>query len=149
MNNKIYKFRAWDKNSKKMYSPEEIESIPNHSDKFEGTIALVNNGQFPSLAGHYARPESCVELMQFTGLKDKNGKEIFEGDIVSCYSWFDGMSNKPDEKIIKVVKMEFDTTISERDEGGPDGTRMYEDIEVIGNIFENPTIALSFGMQWT
>ena len=141
MNDRIYKFRAWDKHSKKMYSPEEIESIPNRSEEFEGVICLVNNSQVKhNLTGRYTRLESCVEIMQFTGLKDKNNKEIFEGDIVSCYSWFDGMDNKPEEKTNIVVEMKFDTTISEKWGGGPDGVRRYEDIEVIGNIFENPEL---------
>jgi len=140
MNNKIYKFRAWDKLEKKMYSPSEIESIPNDNDEI-GIISLVNNGQFTHLAGHYVRLKSCIELMQFIGLKDKNNKEIFEGDIVSCYSWFDGMGEKSDEKDIIVVEMNFDTTITEKSQGGPDGQDMFEDIEVIGNIFENPELA--------
>lgn len=36
--------------------------------------------------------------------------------------------------------MEFDTTISDKNSGGPDGVDRYEDIEVIGNIFENPEL---------
>ena len=55
------KFRAWDKWKKKMIQP--------------------NNGDF---IGWHAMSnwKDCLEVMQFTGLTDKNGKEIYEGDIV-------------------------------------------------------------------
>ena len=56
-----FKFRAWDKWSNKMIQP--------------------NNGDF---IGWHAMSNwrDCLHIMQYTGLKDKNGKEIYEGDIV-------------------------------------------------------------------
>jgi uncharacterized phage protein (TIGR01671 family) len=141
MNNRIIKFRAWDKHSKYMYSPEEIESIGNHDDEYERLINLTNNGQFHHLGGHYARPLDTVELMQFTGFKDKNSKEIYEGDIIQDI-------NKEDVSYIVVWNpndgmWSLVTNIKQK----PSTIKWDNDLclwngdsEVIGNVFENPEL---------
>lgn len=77
-----------------------------------------------------------LPIMQYTGLKDKNGKEIYEGDIIKCYDF--GITAigivvyKIDSFQIDWIKNAtgFNNNISVR----------IDKIEVIGNIFENPEL---------
>ena len=82
-----------------------------------------------------------IDLMQSTGLKDKNGKEIFEGDIAQfedCYTETDFLY--VNTGIVEWSQGSF--TITNRDsvlmEDLLDGDVL--DVEIIGNVYENPEL---------
>lgn len=113
------KFRAWDKDLKEMLF---IDNIFNMTEKFSERGKL----------GYFI-------LQQFTGLKDKNGKEIYEGDIVE--------TNGIDGKLRWVFKyIEEDCGVYGGFNPEPVNYNLssihnnIENCEVIGNIFENPDL---------
>lgn len=121
------KFRAWDK---ECYQKEL--AMCGWEEMFKVTI----NGIFKN---------NRYELMQYTGLHDKNGKEIYEGDIVSYQ--FESMFGFGKKKVIYTVIFEdgqFSTThLKFNDKTSLAWYRLHQkemDIEVIGNIYENPEL---------
>ena len=128
----IPKFRAWDSSKKEM---------------FTDTFAITESGQVvvveqESVASppDYVFVEHLV-VMQSTGLKDKNGKEIFEGDIVR-------MRNPRDRRQIgmfQVVRVANSPMLGLLDKKlTTEIFNLYEHMrnyyEIIGNIYENPEL---------
>lgn len=83
-----------------------------------------------------------IEVMQYTGLKDKNGKEIYEGDILDG-SWINPMTN---EMVKKLYEVSYDQGryLAKLIGYHPYGTTMlyFENkiAEIIGNIHDNPEL---------
>lgn len=128
MNN--LKFRVWDKKLKLLGNVSYID--------FDSKKMIYRNG----FVNCYVNFED-VEIMQSTGLKDKNGKEIFEGDIINCGylfngSPFDELDEYEEEKgVVKFVNCGFNIKFKNDTNLFIDIMESCEDIEVIGNIYEN------------
>jgi hypothetical protein len=74
----------------------------------------------------------AVDVMQFTGLHDKNGKEIYEGDILQREG------GRIDE-----VEFESGCFVARHSEGGYDFISDKNYFQIIGNVFENPELLTS------
>lgn len=77
--------------------------------------------------------DKCV-LMQYTGLTDKNGKEIYEGDIVKSEQW------TPEIYRVWFSRGGFCFSNDTTDIEYVNDAKYLEQFEVIGNIYENPEL---------
>lgn len=121
------KFRVWRSDDKQMYQPT-----------MRGRFLMFTDGFIPVAHGLTVQPDyeiSEATLLQYTGTKDKNGTEIYEGDIIThsndgmkgvvvwnpasyCYS-IDSLDGK--EYVADLCDYDFEP-------------------EVIGNIYQNPEL---------
>lgn len=113
MENRSIKFRAWDKENKEWYNS-----------------AWMRDGIFDPTDSSNGFLDSHI-LLQFTGLKDKNGKEIYEGDLMKIEGDF--------------ITIEWMGTIygqgfvmHHKERGNRSGE--WGKGEIIGNIYENPEL---------
>lgn len=125
----IPKFRAWVKEDKEMW--------PIHAIVFDNKTVWVEEPDDEN-------PSGCLDfddviLMQSTGLKDKNGKEIFEGDV--AYNGFRKIivnyGKQAIEEEFGAIReyVDFNFTLAC---GYPEAIPM--NYEIIGNIYENPEL---------
>jgi len=133
---RTHKYRAWDKKDKMMRSVLAMDWQTNSKDKrieIKGSVSHINCKSSSNFDTFYGKPIWEVELMESTGLKDRNGKDVFDGDLLK-----DGLRN------IGEVRWNYDRAgfyirWSDSDIGFPSGQKP-ERIEIIGNIWENPEL---------
>lgn len=117
------KFRAWDKKEKRFLSEKEMTEI----------------GGFYYSYGVDPDPEE-FELVQFTGLLDRHGKEIWEGNILKV----EYVGDEPDTYIGDVVFEDSCWQMNvKKNKNHPEHQSPFsagDHIEIIGNIYENPEL---------
>ena len=121
----IPKFRAYDSGSlSRMYQPDEVMVG-------DGNIWIIDED---SVAGDWI-VNNDIHLMQSTGLKDKNGQEIFEGDILKNNKYITSVFYEDGAYRVKFCRT-LNTTVT---------MNVISFIEkyktrIVGNIYENPEL---------
>ncbi|HEU6713249.1 TPA: YopX family protein [Streptococcus pneumoniae] len=135
------RYRAWIKTEKRMFFSDDILAIDYENKEIVTQQVYFENG-LPDDRDIYCYDFDEIELMQSTGLKDKNGKEIFEGDIVRT-TRFLGRADEIggfygyDKEFIGIVKQLEGSWVIDT---GSDAVCLWTEIEeneIIGNIYEN------------
>lgn len=111
------KFRAWFEKFKEMYTVKMID--------LQKEIAYFDKYNYRSFYD--------IDLMEYTGLKDKNRKEIYEGDIITLHnSKYKVIFNTEGARFV-LRNDEFELEISFTNNNN-------KRMEIVGNIYENPEL---------
>jgi len=131
--NRVIKFRAWDVHCKRMIEWEDL---------------IENKGYVYDFLNNIT--ENLVPL-EYTGLKDRNGKEIYEGDILKSEIIMDSFFGLEVKRTGVVEWDDSGASFNAKDlkdehrfwrlfNGYSDGKMMTDETEIIGNIYENSNL---------
>lgn len=148
MDNSRFKFRAWDDKLKVMFTHEKEKELGDEREPL---------WKIPAAVGGILNYSDGI-LMQYIGLKDKNGKEIYEGDILKTDGvpnvhvyWFEQEARWNLQYVDKITQdisnilMKILNYYEPQQENGPGTDCQLNDTisytsEIIGNIYENPEL---------
>jgi len=121
------KFRIWCKQTEEMHTVERMGFD-------DGELWYVEDEDRHTQPPYFMDRNDSV-LMQYTGLKDKNGREIYEGDILRL------KAKKGYEYLgdVGVIRMSYSAYVI----GTSTGEYLFiyfDEVEIIGNIYENPEL---------
>lgn len=151
MTNRIIKFRAWHPVRKIMFSAEEMGR--------DQLMVSPDGSGFWNVSGQDVRLSQNIPMvmMQFTGLLDRNGREIYEGDILKnnrfkdCYAkveWTNEVVHQKSEPVKGMFGEVIDLTgffssLGEFRLASPGTSQKafhIQDTEVVGNVYSNPDL---------
>lgn len=127
------KFRCWDTENKEMLDIQELD----YRDSYNGQPMIRT-----TMYSDYYDTEDMI-LMQYTGLKDKNGKEIYEGDIIYCKKYIGGnwIEDCIEKGYVNFNNGEFGLYRKQEYYQSLYKFKEYDyEFEVIGNMYDNPEL---------
>ena len=131
------KFRAWN-NREKVMSP-----LRGFDFLIKQAIINCPNEKSKTAISSWDYKDKEIKLMQFTGLKDENGVDIYEGDIVQ-YTQSDYRELESYNNNAEIIFENGSYKIARYDSGDSFHLNINDDtiesVEVIGNIYENPEL---------
>lgn len=134
------RYRAWIKTEKRMFLSDDILNIDYENKEIVTQQVYFKNG-LPDDRDIYFYDFDEIVLMQSTGLKDKNGKEIFEGDVLEIEDEGEVLGNAKltwdNEQAVFMIEAVSVDDIAPFHEILSDESYSYR---VVGNVYENPEL---------